>query len=116
MVSVQDVRDFLLEFKQIATGGSGVDIVPRAETRPTLAQLGLTMADLEELLLGLSVADYCQGPLADRDRPGEIWVFGLEIDGREVYIKLKVAHAEGRDIAKCISFHFARYPLEYPYR
>lgn len=69
---IQDVRDFLLEFKQVATGGRGVDIVPRAETRPTLAQLGLTMSDLEELLLGLSVADYCNGPDPDRDRPGSI--------------------------------------------
>ena len=59
-MSIQDVRDFLLEFKQVATGGSGVDIVPRAETRPTLAQLGLTMANLEEFLLGLSVAGLLQ--------------------------------------------------------
>jgi len=115
-VSIQDVRDFLLKFKQVATGGSGVDIIPRAETRPTLAQLGLTMANLEELLLGLSVADYCKGPVPDRDRPGSIWIFGREIEGHEVYIKLKVAQVGDRHIAKCISFHIAQYPLKYPHR
>ncbi|MEW8402418.1 MAG: hypothetical protein AB2717_17065 [Candidatus Thiodiazotropha sp.] len=115
-MSIQDVRDFLLEFKQVATGGSGVDIVPRAETRPTLSRLGLTMANLEEILLGLSVADYCKGPEPDRDRPGSIWVFGREIEGHEVYIKLKVAQVRDRRIAKCISFHIAQYPLEYPHR
>ena len=71
-MSIQDVLDFLLEFKQVATGGRGVDIVPRAETRPTLPRLGLTMSNLEELLLGLSVADHCKGPEPDRDRPGSI--------------------------------------------
>ena len=115
-MSIQDVRDFLLEFKQVATGGSGVDTIPRAETRPTLARLGLTMANLEELLLGLSVADYCKGPEPDRDRPGKVWIFGREIEGQEVYIKLKVAQVGDQRIAKCISFHIAQYPLKYPHR
>jgi hypothetical protein len=115
-VSIQDVRDFLLEFKQVATAGSGIDIVPRAETRPTLARLGLTRVNLEEILLGLSVTDYCQGPEPDRDRPSNVWIFGCEIEGHEVYIKLKVAQAGEKRIAKCISFHVARYPLEYPHR
>lgn len=115
-MSIQDVRDFLLEFKQVATGGSGIDIVPRAETRPTLARLGLTKANLEEILLGLSVTDYCRGPEPDRDRPGDLWIFGRTIEGQDVYIKLKVAQAGDKRIAKCISFHFARYPLKYPHR
>ena len=115
-MSIQDVRNFLLEFKQVATGGSGIDIVPRAETRSTLAQLGLTKANLEEILLGLSVTHYCLGPEPDRDRPGNVWIFGREIEGHEVYIKLKVAQAGDRQIAKCISFHIARHPLEYPHR
>jgi len=115
-VSIQDVRDFLLDFKQTATENSGIDIVPRAETRPTLARLGLTNANLEEILLELSVTDYCKGPEQDRDRPGELWFFGREIEGNDVYIKLKVAQVGDRRIAKCISFHIARYPLRYPHR
>lgn len=115
-MSVQDVRDFLLEFKQVATGERGIDIVPRADTRSTLAVLGLTKANLEEILLGLSVTNYSKGPEADRDRAGEIWVFGAEVSGHEVYIKLKVAQVGGRQIAKCISFHVAEFPLRYPYR
>jgi hypothetical protein len=115
-VSIHDVRDFLLEFKQVTTRGSGIDIVPRADTRQTLAYIGLTKANLEEILLGLSVTDYCQGPETDRDRPGNVWIFGREIEGHEVYIKLKVAQAGEKQIAKCISFHIAKYPLEYPHR
>lgn len=116
MVSPEKVRKFLLEFKQVATSGSGIDIVPRRETRPTLLELGLTKANLEEIVLGLSVADYCKGPDADRDRPGEIWVFGRKIKEREVYIKIKVAQVEGKHIAKCLSFHFAQHPMKFPLR
>ena len=110
------VRRFLLEFKQAATSGSGIDLVPRKSTRPTLLQLGLTKRNVEEILLSLSVADYCKGPEEDRDCPGELWFFGKEIDGYEIYIKLKVANVGGREIAKCISFHFAKFPLRYPYK
>ncbi len=113
---IRDVRDFLLKFKQAATIGSGIDIVPRAETRPTLARLGLTKANLEEILLGLSVTDYCRGPETDRDRSGNLWIFGREIEGHEIYIKLKVAQAGKKRIAKCISFHIAQYPLGCPHR
>lgn len=113
---VDDVRKFLLKFKQVVTAGSGIDLVPRRETLATLQYLGLTKRNLEEVVLGLSVADYCMGPELDRDRPGEIWEFGKDMDGHDVYIKLKLADAGGAKIAKCISFHIAKYPLKFPYR
>lgn len=115
-MSEEQVRSFLLEFKQIVTGGSGVDLVPRKGSLETLRFLGLTKRNLEEILLGLSVADCCAGPKQDRDRPGEIWEFGKNIDGYEVYIKLKVADTGKSKIPKCISFHIASYTLKYPYR
>lgn len=115
-MSIQDVRDFLLDFKQAATVRSGIDIVPRADTLSTLAQLGLTKANLEQILLALSVTDYCKGPESDRDRRGELWFFGREIDGHQVYIKLKVAQVGQKKLAKCISFHIAKFPLRYPLR
>ena len=115
-MSIEDIWDFLLEFKMAATGGSGVDIVPRNETREILGLLGLTKLDLELLLLNLSIVNFCNGPEPDRDRPGEIWMFGIQIQGHEVYIKLKVAQVGKQKIAKCISFHIAHYPLKYPHR
>lgn len=108
------VRKFLLEFKQAVTSGSGVDIVPRRGTIDTLRILGLTKGNLEEILLGLSVTNYCAGPKADRDRSGEIWEFGEKLEGHDIYIKLKVANINGVNRAKCISFHVAEYPLRFP--
>jgi len=111
-----EVRDFLLQFKQAVTQGSGVDIAPRRGTLRTMSQLGLTKSNLEDLLLSLSVADYCKGPEQDRDRTGHIWVFGKQVEQQEVYIKLKVFDVNGARLAKCISFHIAEFKMKYPYR
>jgi len=110
------VSTFLTEFKSIVTEGRGLDVVPRLVNRDALVKLGLTEAIRRAEILGLSVADYCDGPKEDRDRPGEVWEFGKIIGGKQVYIKLKIATVAGNRIAKCISFHEAEYPLKYPLR
>lgn len=89
-------------------------LVPRHDTMATLSHLGLTKRNLAEILLTLSVEDYCSGPEEDRNQGGDIWVFGKLISGYEIYIKLKVAIVAGKAIAKCISFHIAKYPMRYP--
>jgi len=81
-----------------------------------LADLGLTKNNLKEKILALSVEDYCGGPEPDRDRAGDVWIFGKQIFGREIYIKLKIAWVGKEKIAKCLSFHPASYPLCFPYR
>lgn len=115
-MSFEAVRDFLLDFKDTVTAGSGVYLIPRYANRQTLIHLGLTKRNLEEILLGLTVLDYCKGPDADRDQPGELWVFGKNVKGEAIYIKLKVADVKGNKIAKCISFHIAEYELKFPYK
>lgn len=115
-MSQDATRAFLLDFKDAVTAGSGVSLIPREPNRLTLSYLGLTKRNVEEILLGLTVLDYCKGPEDDRDQPGEIWEFGLNVKGEDIYIKLKVANVNGKKIAKCISFHIAKYELEYPYK
>lgn len=108
----EEVKQFLLDFKKAATTSSGIDLVPRRGNMLTLSYLGITKKNLEEILLGLSVADYCKGPIQDDSKPGELWEFGKDMDGQEVYIKLKVV--KELNLAKCISFHVAKYPMQYP--
>jgi hypothetical protein len=116
--SEEEVRKFLLEFKKIAAGEKGITLIPRNETRSTLAKLGLTKRNLEEILLSLSTVDYCKGPEEDDGigRNGEMWFFGKEIEGHEIYIKLKIEKIKDIEIAKCISFHIANYQLRYSYK
>ena len=71
-----EIRDFLLQFKKIMVTGRGLEIVNRRENIEALARLGLTKKNLREEIMTLSVENYCEGPEPDRDRPGDIWVFG----------------------------------------
>ncbi len=41
-------------------------------------------------------------------------IFGRVIEGREIYIKLKLAKVGKESIAKCLSFHAANFPLCFP--
>ena len=85
------VRNFLKEFKKIATEGRGIDIVSRSKNIDSLVKLRLTKRNCKNEILSLSVSDYCDGPKPDKDRPGEIWEFGKSILGKEVYIKFILA-------------------------
>jgi len=113
---VTQIRSFLKEFKRIASGGRGIYLVPREESLKTLADLGLTKKNFKEIIMSLSVLEYCEGPKRDLDRPGEVWIFGKQIGWKEIYIKLKVAQGSGKRIAKCISFHPAAFTLCFPFR
>ena len=111
-----DVAAFLREFKRVALSESNFYLVGRVENNRDIVRLGLTKGNVVHEIASLSVADYCAGPEADRDRAGEVWKFGKCINGHDVYIKLKIASTGRFKIAKCISFHIAQYPLHYPLR
>jgi hypothetical protein len=110
------VAKFLKEFKKIATTGRGLDLIPRAENIACLAELRITKKNQKEEIMSLTVDDYCEGPEPDKDRPGEVWLFGKRISSKEVYIKLKIAQVGKETIAKCLSFHPAKHPLCFPFK
>ena len=72
-----------------------------------LAQHGLTINDAKTELLDLVVGDYYKGPKQDfnPDRPGDIWEFKKQIDGKQFYVKVKITQENGEDILKCLGFH-----------
>ena len=88
----------------------------RQKNVDTIAHLGLTLADVENEILSLSVDDFSEGPLRDKQVPGDLWVFGKMIRGREVYIKLKLSGDEKRPDVFVLSFHFAESPIKYLFR
>ena len=44
---------------------------------------------------------------------GEMWVFGKDVKGQEVYIKITLGKGAS---ALCISFHIAEHPMNYPFK
>lgn len=61
----------------------------------------------------LNAEDYVEGPVVDSlNRLGEMWVFGKDVKGREIYIKIMISDFGGQTI--CISFHLAEMRMKYP--
>lgn len=114
--SQQQVSDFLNKFKYLVTQRR-FQLIPRLETNKTALSLGLTKTIVEQELLNLSVVNFSSGPREDRNMPGEnFWIFGKEINGCEVYIKLKIYTVNGNEYAKCVSFHESEYTMRYPFQ
>ncbi len=111
------VQLFLKEFKEAATGKDGIIYASREKNMETLFQLGITGSMRDTILFGLTYKNYVHGPLRDdKNRSGELWVFGVLEASKEIYIKLKVITMDKGKKAFCLSFHIAEYPLSYPLR
>lgn len=89
-------------------------LVLRPENKECILQLGFKKQDIKDTILGLSVEDYCEGPCKDHDIPGELWIFGKVIDGKLIYIKIKLASFGTLRMVRVISFHFALHALTFP--
>ena len=67
------------------------------------------------IIESLKSEDYVEGPIIDQlNKLGEMWVFGKDIKGKEVYIKIMLGGVNCQTI--CISFHIAEHPLSYPFK
>ncbi|MBQ7945220.1 MAG: type II toxin-antitoxin system MqsR family toxin [Bacteroidales bacterium] len=85
----------------------------RAKNRQTLQELELIPSYRRMVIESLTTEDYVDGPVMDTlYKVGEMWVFGKDVKGREVYIKLMLSAVTGQSL--CISFHLAEHPLHYP--
>lgn len=120
MPTWQEVAEFLGDFKSAIRGGL-CDLVPRDRNIQGLLDLGLKdIEGAEPFLLGLTPADYCDGPQEDHDRSGtHVWIFGATINAIEAYIKVKLLEDRRTGIgvrAKILGIHPAERPLQYPLR
>jgi len=120
------VNAFLIELKMILCGND-FDIEEdlllikswkekmKYSTPYTLVDLEYDSHDVVERLRELTLQEYSE-TLVDRqnDNPPFLFVFGKEIAGRQVYIKLKIKNERRRKVL-CLSFHYAEYQMKFPY-
>ena len=117
MATTEEVKIYLEHTQQIITI---FDIywAPRDEVLKGIRDLGLTQGIAKELILGLVVYDYVEGPIEDHlHSEFNVWIFGKAspiIESDEIYIKLS-DRREGKMLV-CLSFHKARRPLNYPFK
>lgn len=86
----------------------------------TMLELGYDTSDVVEELKTLGLENYSES-IVDNVADGFkiFFVFGKKINGRDVYIKVRMKQRKktGDEFVFCISFHFARHPITiYPYR
>jgi hypothetical protein len=113
MASIEEVERFLAEFKiKLSIWG----VVFRNERQKNINStllLEISTTKREQVLKELNSSDYCEGPKGNTiDSCQDLWVFGVILKEREVYIKITIGFES--EPVRCISFHIAEYPLRYP--
>jgi len=110
-----DVLAFLAEFKKLIYSRRFILIGNREINSDTLIILGITESQRHDYIANLTKSDYCEGPNPDDTGDGDVWIFGKEISSKEIYIKLKIKLQPDGKQALCISFHIAKWPLNYKF-
>lgn len=125
---IQEVERFLKQLRSVLDAPAfdiDRDIVLIQKNKPpdqvrfstpfTLIDLDYAIDDVVETLKGLQAEDYSETLFDKRnDQPPLLFVFGADVRGSEVYVKVKIKQLE-RDCILCISFHYAQYPMSHPY-
>lgn len=113
MITKREVEQFLNHFHAKMKIYGIIYRDDRGKNQKTLEELEIVPLYRKVVIESLVAEDYVQGPLVDvLNKLGEMWVFGKDVKGREVYIKIMLGGLDCQTI--CISFHLAEYPLRYP--
>lgn len=88
----------------------GIIYVNRQKNLEALKSLGITTLIQNEIIKSIEVSDYVE-TIIDEVSYGDMWVFGKDYDGTELYIKIALGKPSDRTI--CISFHKAEHKIQY---
>lgn len=81
----------------------------------TLLDLDYDTSDVVERLKELSVSEYSETKIDIDDlNPPLLFVFGKDINGKLIYVKIKIKGEQKRRVI-CVSFHYARDSMKFPY-
>ena len=112
MATRNEVEQFLSQFK-VKLEIFGIFFLDRDKNVNSLTDLGITRFERLAVVKSIEVDDYSEGPIRDQlNGFGEMWVFGKDVKGQEVYIKITLGHPNANTIV--ISFHVAEHPMRYP--
>lgn len=118
MASRPEAREFLASFK-LAIEFDRWGFKARYRTEQDLISLSLTRRQAADIICCLTPDNYCRGPEPDdTDSAKDVWVFGYDHEGTEVYIKLRLNPTPRNQMPRGTvwSFHPAEHPMRYPLR
>lgn len=77
-----------------------------------MQELGFDSDDVKSEVLGLTTKEFFEILFDDKDfYSNKLYVFFKTIQGRQVYIKLKIKDNDDGERALCISFHFPQHEV-----
>ena len=115
MATKEQVENFLKRLKEKIKVFDIIFRDDRGKNLQTLATLEITPTYRKQVILNIEPEDYSEGPIVDTlNKMGEMWVFGKDVKGQEVYIKITLGQPNNSTI--CISFHIAEHPMSYPFK
>lgn len=80
----------------------------------TLLNLDYDTEDVAARLRELNVEEYSETKIDKDDvKPPILFVFGKDINGKLIYVKLKIRNQQKQVV--CVSFHYAKDKMEFPY-
>lgn len=113
MATRSEVEQFLSQFKVKLDIWGIFFLDNREKNKQTMAHMNFRPLDRLNVVKSIEVEDYSEGPIKDElNGFGEMWVFGKDVEGQEIYIKITLGRPGSNTI--CISFHIAEYPMQYP--
>lgn len=114
MSSIEEINLFLMNVKKLISEDK-MTFIPRPKNN--LAELGINIRIVKDIIMNLTYKNYYNGPKEDYDRNhgGFVWEFGKDEDIYQVYIKLKIKETIRGEMLVVLSFHKAEYPITYKY-
>lgn len=115
MATKEQVEAFLKRLKEKIKVFDIVFRDDRGKNLQTLATLEINTIVRKQIIMNIESEDYVEGPIVDTlNKMGEMWVFGKDVKGHEVYIKITLGLPNSSTI--CISFHIAEHKMNYPFK
>ena len=115
MATKEQVEAFLKRLKEKIKVFDIIFRDDRGKNLQTLATLEINTTIRKQVIMNIEPEDYVDGPIVDTlNKVGEMWVFGKNVKGQEVYIKITLGLPNSSTI--CISFHIAEHKMNYPFK
>lgn len=123
----KDVKAFLEELKEILNAKAfniyNDLLIVKSNKDEIEYSTGYLMLDLDydaldvvERLKELTIAEYSETLIdKDDDKPPLLFVLGKDINSRLIYIKLKIKGEQTKRVL-CLSFHYAKHDMVFPYK
>ena len=112
-ITIEDVKSFL-DSVHVKIDVYGMIFAERHRCQETMRMLGINELVAKNIVKTLDASDFSKY-FDDVTQWGcDLWAFGKDIKGEEVYIKIGLGLPNRQTV--CVSFHKADFPIQYPFK